>query len=101
MQYISYNYHRSLRITDISTYIGLDRTYFSKLFSQIMGVSPQTYLLCFRIEKSLPLLKETDLSLSEICRIVGIGDPFYYSRAFKKKNGSSAKRIQEEARDLT
>ncbi|MDF2923564.1 MAG: hypothetical protein K0R57_2478 [Paenibacillaceae bacterium] len=89
LQYIAFNYHRPLRVTDISGYLGLDRTYFSKLFSQATGIPPQTYILRFRLEKSMPLLTNTDLSLGEICRVIGLEELFYYSRAFKKMTGVS------------
>lgn len=89
LQYIAFNYHRPLRVTDISGYLGLDRTYFSKLFSRNTGVSPQAYILQFRLEKSLALLTHTDLSLGEISRAIGLEELFYYSRAFKRLMGVS------------
>jgi len=98
LQYISYNYHRRIRITDISDHLGLERTYFSKLFAQVMGVPPQTYLLKFRIEKSLLLLNETALSVSEISRGVGIEDMFYFSRAFKRIVGVPPSVYREKMR---
>jgi len=87
LQYLNSNYHRSIRIADISDHLGLERTYFSKLFAQVIGMPPQAYLQKYRIEQSLRLLGETQLSIEEIGRSVGMEDAFYYSRAFKRSVG--------------
>lgn len=89
IQFIAYNYNRSITIQEISGYIGLNRTYFSKLFGRIMGSSPQNYLLKFRLQKSQSLLREANLSISEVGRAVGLENPFYFSRVFKLYTGVS------------
>lgn len=99
VQFMTSNYHRPIRIAEISGRLGLDRTYFSKLFGQVMGLSPQNYLLRYRIEKSLQLLQETDLAVGEIGRGVGMEDNFYFSRAFKQVMGMSPSLYRRACRD--
>jgi len=99
IQYISCNYHKKLTISDISRYVGLERTYFSKLFHKCTGISPQNYIMKYRIEKSIQLLKTTDMNISEVCECVGIKENYYFSRVFKSITGSSPKKYREVLRN--
>jgi len=87
--YIHVNYHRDISIAALAAYVGLERSYFSKLFNRTTGDPPQTYVLKYRVEKARELLKTTGLSVSEISECTGFSDGFYFSRAFKKCTGFS------------
>jgi len=87
--YIHANYHREISVAALAAYVGLERSYFSKLFNANAGDPPQTYILKYRIEKARELLKTTGLSVSEISECTGFSDGFYFSRAFKKLTGFS------------
>lgn len=99
LQYISANYHRSITVRELACEVGLERTYFSKLFARIAGMPPQEYLLRFRLEKALSMLKETDLRIGEIGRGVGIDNPYYFSRAFKALWGVSPGYYRKEGQE--
>ena len=45
------------------------------------------YLLNYRIERSLELLRRTQLDVTQIAGTVGFGNPGYYSRIFRRKMG--------------
>lgn len=62
----------------------LSPTYFSNLFSGLMGISPVQYINKRRIEESQKLLLGTDHTLYTIARKVGFADEYYFSRLFKK-----------------
>ncbi len=59
--------------------------WFRKAFKEIMGVSPGAYHLNIKIEKAAQMLKETNLTISEIATKSGFESEFYFSRIFKKK----------------
>jgi AraC-like DNA-binding protein len=48
-----------------------------------MHISPQQYLINYRLEKARNLLKSTNLSISEISEQVGYPDPLSFSKIFK------------------
>lgn len=85
--FISYNYHKAVSIAELARHVGLERSYFSKLFNTTMGCPPQIFLQKYRIEKAQLLLKTTGLSIGEVCECVGFSDIFYFSRIFKKSVG--------------
>ena len=88
LRYIEANYAHSVNIQVIADHLNIERTYLYRLFKDITGVSPQEYLLDYRIRRTCSLLKETDLPVSDIARSVGYGDALYFSRLFKQKKGS-------------
>ncbi|MDF2541311.1 MAG: AraC family transcriptional regulator [Herbinix sp.] len=89
IEFIDTNYSRKITIEDIAGYVGINRKYLSKLFSDILSVSPQNYLINFRLQKACELLNNSGLSISEVSNSVGYSDPFLFSKVFKKYRGMS------------
>jgi len=50
----------------------------------ITDLSANDFINVFRLKKSLELLKQGQLQISEIAYQVGFNDPKYFSRIFKK-----------------
>jgi AraC-like DNA-binding protein len=76
----------------------LSPTYFSNLFSKLIGTSPLQYINKRRIEKAQELLLGTDRSLYEISQQIGIDDEYYFSRLFKKTVGISPDHYRKQER---
>ena len=57
---------------------------FCRLFKASMHQTPFDFLLHYRIQKSLPLLCSSDLSVTEIAGSVGFSGSSYYSEVFRK-----------------
>ncbi len=83
LAYIEQNYQGDITVEDIARNAGLNRSYFGKVFRDAMGVSPQQFLIGFRIEKACELLKLSNLSVGEVGRAVGYPNQLHFSRAFK------------------
>jgi YesN/AraC family two-component response regulator len=63
--------------------------HFRSVFKEVTGLSPVEYLNRLRIVKSLEYMEKENLRISEAAEKVGIYDPSYYSRLFKKVIGYS------------
>lgn len=102
LDFIHHNYS-SIKVADISSYIGVNRSYFANLFKQSVGVSPCEYLLNVRMQKSAELLVNTTLPIQDVAEYVGYENPLTFSKAFKKTFGVSPKyyRTQPEAERKT
>ncbi|MFC4597647.1 AraC family transcriptional regulator [Cohnella hongkongensis] len=87
--YIDHNYMHAINVKHIADYVGLERAYFSKLFKKEVGESPYDYLIQYRLRKSIQLMHNTELSIVEIGRLVGIEDGHHFSRLFKQIIGIS------------
>lgn len=82
-EYIRHNYAYDIKILDVARHLGIDRTYLYKLFSRELGVSPQQYLLNYRLTMAKQLLSSTTLRISEIANSCGFADSASFCRHFR------------------
>ena len=94
-QYIDENYSASLSLDALAAQVHLSPSYFSKLFKREMGENLSTYILHTRIERARFLLRTTDKKAYEIAEAVGIYDPVYFSKIFKKVTGMKPKEYRD------
>ena len=96
ISYVESNYADSVNIQVIADYLNIERTYLYRLFKDITGVSPQEYLLDYRIRRACTLLRETSLPVGDIARSVGYHDAMYFSRLFHQKKNCTPTRYRKE-----
>jgi len=82
--FIQLNFTKPLTIKEVANEICLDRTYLSKIFHHIEGITLHDYLTCLRMESAKRMLMETNCNIKEIGELVGIPDNYYFSRLFKR-----------------
>ena len=85
--FIEYNYDKKISVKEIANFLKLDRSYFGKIFKKQIDISPQEYILQYRVKKAAELLRTTNLKISEIAKCVGIEEEYYFWRIFKKYVG--------------
>lgn len=83
IDFIEKHYMDEITVEDLAANLNLNRSYFSKLFKRITAKSPQDFLIQYRMNKACQLLGSTDLSITQISRLVGYANPFHFTRAFK------------------
>ena len=86
-QYIHNHYQEQITLEEVSEYVGLTPAYFSVMFKKETEIGFARYLISERIEGAKDLLRETTLSVAEICRKVGYNDPKHFTRLFEKNVG--------------
>ncbi|MBP3300919.1 MAG: helix-turn-helix transcriptional regulator [Clostridia bacterium] len=87
--YILSRYPYPIRIENLANHVGLDRTYLFKLFVKEEGVSPQEFLIRYRLSVAALQLKQTDLSAAQIAASCGFGDAPSFCKHFKARYGCS------------
>ena len=90
LQYI-HNHYAHAKISDIASYIGITRSYLTHIFKQKMEISPQEYLVSYRLEQGSRLLRTTKMSIGEIAEKIGYENPLTFSKIFKNVYGVSPK----------
>ncbi len=85
--YICNSYSAKITVQGIAQHIGLDRTYLYRIFKEVKGVSIQTYLLQFRLNRACHFLAHSTLSLEEISICCGFSSCQHFSSLFKKHMG--------------
>ena len=61
-----------------------------------MGHTPNDYLNSFRLEKSMELLRTTDMTATEIAFHCGFNSASYFAEIFKKQKGCSPKEYRKK-----
>jgi len=96
--YIQLFYMKPLTIQEIADKINLDRTYLSKIFHLIEGITLHNYLTGFRMESAKRMLLETTYNIQQIADLAGVSDGYYFSRLFKKYTGSTPSQYRRDQR---
>lgn len=89
VNYIEANLKEEINIEKIAEITGYHPCYFIKLFKDTFGLAPVQYITKRRIEKSVFLLTNSSLTISEIAEEIGFNSQFYFSNIFKKHTGLS------------
>jgi AraC-like DNA-binding protein len=76
----------------------VSEAHFAREFKQAFGVPPHRYLLTRRIERATALLRDTDLSVTEIAFRTGWGSLGTFGRTFRDITGESPGVIRARAR---
>ena len=95
LDFIHGNYS-SLTVNDIARQIGIHRSYLTNIFKKKVGVSPQEYLLKYRMDRAKKMLEETDMAIQEISRRVGYDNPLTFSKMYKKVYGVSPRNYRKQ-----
>ena len=82
--FIQQNYASKISLSDIAAAGSVGISKCCKLFSRYFSQSPNLYLNQYRLDKSAQLLRETDLSITEIALSTGFSGASYYAETFRK-----------------
>ena len=76
----------------------VSEAHFARSFKQAFGVPPHRYLLTRRVERATTLLRETDLSITEIALQTGWTSVGTFGRTFRDVTGDSPGTIRDRER---
>lgn len=87
VRYMQTNFKDTFSTDDLCRKFGISRTHLNRCFRQYTGFSPHDYLMQLRLNSAKLLLKNSDLSVEDVCTQSGFQDTAYFIQAFKKKEG--------------
>jgi len=87
MLYIHKNYTKALLVNEIAKKLNITPQYLTRLFKDNMGKSTVQYINGLRISKSKELIRRSTMTMQEITYSIGLDNPYYFSRLFKKYEG--------------
>lgn len=93
--YICEHYNEPADLDSYAAMAHLSRSRFCHLFAELIGYSPYHYLQRIRMDKARELLLLSSLQVSEIAANIGLTDPLYFSRIFKKYYGLSPQKFRQ------
>lgn len=78
---------RSYGVGELARLVGLSTTALKSCFKGVYGMPPYTYLRTYRMERAAEMLRQGELSVSDIAVTVGYGSPSKFTAAFKALMG--------------
>lgn len=84
MDYISDHLHEVITVKNVADFIGLDKTYFGKLFRKETGQSVAEYIRSRKIQTAQNMLLYSDFTCAEIAQYLAFASHSHFSDVFKK-----------------
>lgn len=85
--FIYNNYESKLSLSDIANSGNIGKSKCCKLFKQYLNNSPNEYLTSYRLDKSMMLLRNSSLNITDVSYTCGFSNPSYFSEIFIKYKG--------------
>lgn len=85
----------NISLNDAADSVGLSPGHFSRVFKKVMQVSFKEYLLRKKISMSIQLLRNTELSITEIAYKCEFTDTAYYCYQFRRFIGVTPKKFRD------
>ena len=89
ISYVSANYNRPIRNTDIAAHLHLNPTYMNRVFRRPTGMTVRAYLIDYRINAAIELLSVGEIGISELAAAVGFSDLPHFIKTFKAHTGKT------------
>jgi AraC-like DNA-binding protein len=85
--FIQDNLNQQLTLLVLSAVVHMSPYHFARLFKQSTGVPPHRFVLERRIARASALLREPQLSIRQVGRLVGFRTPSHFTTAFRRMTG--------------
>lgn len=95
LAYIGEHFTEQIDFAALASSVYLSQSHFRRVFKQAVGLAPVDYLNRLRIVTSLGYLQDRNLSVADAGAAVGITDPNYFSRLFKKIIGYAPRHLKD------
>lgn len=87
--------HEGLDVDLICKEVGVSSSHLYRKIKGITGLSPMEFMNSYKLNKACRLLVETNMNISEISYEIGLGNPNYFSRLFKKHFHTTPSRYRD------
>jgi len=87
--------HEEWPVRRLAGVSGVSEAHFARSFKEAFGVPPHRYLLARRLERARALLRDTNLSITEIALLTGWNSLGTFGRTFRDVIGESPGELRE------
>lgn len=94
------DYLREWKIDELLKIAHMSRSNLMRVFRKATNQTPIEYLVRLRIHKSMEMLRNTDLSITEIALEVGFNDSNYFTRQFKRAVGIAPRTFRTQQTEV-
>ena len=94
-QYISEHYSEKILLDNLCFLFGTNKTTLCQSFKVTYGISINEYINTIKLKEAKRLIREDELSITQISEKLGFNSVHYFCRFFKKESGQSAKEYKK------
>ena len=87
--FLAQNLAHDVDLGTIARQASLSPYYFTRQFTAMVGMPPYRYLINLRIQRAAQLLRESDLTVTQILHRVGFHSPSHFTTTFRRHMGMS------------
>lgn len=87
--FLAQNLAYDVDLNTIAAQASLSPYYFTRQFTAMIGMPPYRYLITLRVQRAAQLLRETDLTVTQILHRVGFHSPSHFTTTFRRHMGMS------------
>lgn len=93
--FINENFSREITLNDIAKSASISKSEASRCFQSYLSTSPVNYLLNFRIQKAMQLLRSTEMTVEAIAVECRFGSAAYFCKMFRSRTGLTPKQYRK------
>ena len=87
--YLAAHYSEAITLPSLAAALGISVSQLKRVFHEQIGQSMVRYLTALRIGEAKRLIREGNLTFTQIAERIGIESIYYFSNLFKKQTGMS------------
>jgi AraC family transcriptional regulator len=87
LEYIDANLHRQVSLRELASMVDMNVFHLLRMFKVSFGLPPHRYVLERRIGRAKDLLRDSELSISEVAFRCGYAEQSSFARAFQRMTG--------------
>ncbi len=89
LMFVQKNYANKITLDDIASAGSVSKSTCLGIFKKYLQDTPTNYLIGYRLKRAMKMLKDSDLSITEIALEVGFCGVSYFAETFRKNYGCS------------
>ncbi|WNS43140.1 response regulator [Paenibacillus sp. MMS20-IR301] len=93
--YLEQHFAERVFISEVAAHVGFSEPYLCQVFKAETGSSILTRLNEIRMTKAYEMLSSGNYLIKQVAMEIGIPDPFYFNRLFKKRFGVAPKTVKK------
>ena len=96
VSYIVKNYKKKFNVAELAEKLDISPNYLHAVFKHVKGVTIIDYLTAYRMKLAKIYIERFGIRVGVAAEMVGIDDPAYFSRIFKKTFGVSVNQLKKQ-----
>lgn len=89
LAFIRANLERTITVDDLAREAGMSTSHFARVFKETVGETPMQYVMAYRVEQAIGMMKDRGRPLGDIALACGFADQAHFSRSFKQVTGQT------------